>query len=224
MGDRRIDLHIHSFFSDGVLLPSEILRRAQALDFEAIAITDHVDASNLEEVLESLLRLLEEQESDRPITFIPGVELTHVSPASIPRLAKRAKELGAGLVLVHGETIVEPVIEGTNRAAVECPDVDLLAHPGFITLREAEIAARNGVYLELSARGGHALTNGHVARVALAAGAKLVVNSDAHSPSDLIGQEMARLVAKGAGLNEEEVERATVINPRELVKRALERR
>lgn len=219
--DRRIEFHVHSFFSDGDLLPSEILRRAQALGFEALAITDHVDASNLEEVITSLLHLSQKQRGDFQILFIPGVELTHVAPGSISKLARRAKEIGAGLVLVHGETIVEPVVTGTNRAAVECPDVDILAHPGFITPEEAEIAAENGVYLELSSRKGHCLTNGHLARVALSAGAKLLVNSDAHSPHDLIGQEMARLVAKGAGLSEEEVEKATVTNPRALVQRAI---
>ena len=47
-GENRIDLHVHSFFSDGVLLPSKILRRAVALGYGAISITDHADASNLD--------------------------------------------------------------------------------------------------------------------------------------------------------------------------------
>jgi len=100
----------------------------------------------------------------------------------------------------------------------------VLAHPGLITPEEAALAAANGVYLEISARKGHCLTNGHVAKVARAAGAKLVVNSDAHSPRDLIDQAMARLVAAGAGLDEGEIEEAVMANPRALVRRALERR
>ena len=47
-GKNRIDLHVHSFFSDGVLLPSEILRRAATLGYGAVSITDHADASNLD--------------------------------------------------------------------------------------------------------------------------------------------------------------------------------
>ncbi len=223
MTEGRIDLHTHSFFSDGALLPSEQLRRAVAAGHRAIAITDHADASNLEDILERLVRFARHQDGDFPITFIPGVELTHVAPRSIAPLARRARELGAGLVLVHGETVVEPVAPGTNAAAVACPDVDVLAHPGLLTPDEAREAAANGVYLELTSRGGHCLTNGLVARVARKAGARLVLNSDAHAPRDLIDQAMARRVALGAGLTEDEVMAATVTNPEALVERALAR-
>jgi histidinol phosphatase-like PHP family hydrolase len=219
----RIDLHTHTFFSDGELLPSELVHRAVTLGYAAIALTDHADASNLEQILKQLKQFLFEQANDFPLTVIPGVELTHVSPARIAPLAKRAKELGAGLVVVHGETIVEPVEAGTNHAAVECAEVDILAHPGFITVNEARIAAQNNVALEISARKGHSLTNGHVAIVARVAGAKMIVNTDTHSPNDMIDQAFARAVARGAGLNDAEIEMATVTNPRALVERAKNR-
>ncbi len=216
------ELHTHSFLSDGELLPSELIRRAYVKGCIAIAITDHADASNLERVVRELVRLAMEQNDNLPITFIPGVEITHVPPSAIPRLARRAKELGAGIVIVHGETLMEPVRPGTNRAAVECPDVDILAHPGFITVEEAAIAAENGVYLEISARKGHCLTNGHVVKVANIAGAKLIVSSDAHSPGDLMDPELARKVAMGAGLEGEELELTLFHNPANLVEKALQ--
>lgn len=218
---KRIDLHTHSFFSDGELLPSEFCRRAVVLGYGALAITDHADASNLESVLDKLVRFAQEQARFFPLTFIPGVELTHCPPETIAGLARRARRLGAAIVNVHGETPVEPTAPGTNRAAVECTDVDILVHPGFITEEEARLAARNGVYLEITARKGHCLTNGHVAWVARTVGAKLIVNTDTHSPSDMIGQAFARKVAAGAGLTPEEVEAATVTNPGELVQQAL---
>jgi putative hydrolase len=221
--NQRIDLHVHSFFSDGVLLPSEILRRAAAKGYGAIAITDHADSSNLDEIVSSLVRFAKEQRGDFPLIFVPGVELTHMAPASIAPLARQARKLGAGLVVVHGETIVEPVMEGTNRAAVECAEVDILAHPGFITLEEARIAVENGVHLEITSRSGHCLTNGHVVQIARQAGAKLILNTDTHTPGDMIGQEMARLVAAGAGLTEEEIHIVTVVNAQALAQRALSR-
>ena len=218
--EQRVDLHTHTFFSDGALLPSEQLRRAVAMGYGAIAITDHADASNMELLLTALRRFAEQQADDYPLVFIPGVELTHVAPGSIAPLSRRAKELGAGLVVVHGETLVEPVAPGTNAAAVACPDVDILSHPGLITVGEARLAAANGVYLEITSRRGHSLANGHVAQVAREAGAALVVNTDMHEPGDMIDQSMARLVAAGAGLSPKEVEAATVTNPWALVERA----
>ncbi len=217
----RIDLHVHSLFSDGVLLPSEILRRAASLGYSAIAITDHVDASNLDEAIAGLVRFQKEQEEDFPLRFVPGVELTHVPPRSIAKLARRAKLLGAKIVIVHGETLMEPVASGTNLAAVSCSDVDILAHPGLITLEEAQLARENEVYLEISSREGHCLANGHIVMVAQKVGAKLIVNTDTHSPRDMMDQEMAQQVAAGAGLDEKGVRAATITNPEELLERAL---
>ena len=48
------------------------------------------------------------------ITIVPGAEITHAPAEIIPKLAKKAKELGAEVIVVHGETLVEPVIEGTT--------------------------------------------------------------------------------------------------------------
>lgn len=151
------------------------------------------------------------------IVAIPGVELTHVPAPSIRGLAKRAKELGARIVVVHGETIAEPVEKGTNLAAVQSPDVDILAHPGLLTPEEAKLAAANRVYVEISARRGHCLTNGHVAQLALTSGAKLIVNSDAHDIPDLLTPGFAAAVLKGSGLNEAEVQQVLSTNPQTLV-------
>ena len=221
---QRIDLHTHSLLSDGVLLPSELLRRVSAMEYGALAITDHVDWSNITIVVESLLRLREEQPSDFTVTFLVGVEITHVAPRTIAPLARRARELGADLVVVHGETPVEPVAEGTNSAAIDCPEVDLLAHPGFLTLAEARRAAARACTIEITARKGHSLTNGHVARMIVLAGADAVVDTDSHEPGDLITLAAAERVALGAGLSPAQALAATVTTPRELVRRLLERR
>lgn len=221
MQKRRIDLHTHSLLSDGGLMPSELLCRVDALGYAALAITDHADASNLEQLIASLQRLLAEQLDDFGTTLLVGLELTHVAPRSIAKLARRAKELGAEIVVVHGETIVEPVAPGTNRAAVECPDVDVLAHPGMLTPADAALAAQRGCLVEITTRGGHSLSNGHVARVCREVGALMVVDSDSHQPGDLPTFDFARLVAAGAGLSEAEVHAATVTNPQALVTRVL---
>lgn len=222
--DGRIDVHIHSLLSDGALLPSEVLRRMACLGCAGLAFADHADASNLEGIISALHRLVADQGDDYPFPVLVGVELTHVLPRSIGRLASQARAAGAQLVVVHGETLVEPVAPGTNRAAVECPDVDVLAHPGLLTPEEARLAAANGVFLEITSRRGHCLSNGRVAALAREAGARFLVNTDAHSPSDLIDLEMARRVALAAGLTPPEAEAAVRAHPTALLQRALERR
>jgi histidinol phosphatase-like PHP family hydrolase len=197
-----IDLHTHTTFSDGELIPSELVRRAEVLGYTAIGITDHVDYTNIEHVLACVSRV-KYLEDVLDIRIIVGVEITHVPPPKIGPLALLARKLGAEIVVVHGETPVEPVRPGTNRAALEAR-VDILAHPGFITLEEAELARENDVCLEITSRLGHNITNGHVARIASQARAKMVVDTDTHAPRDLINSERAQQIAVGAGLTQAE--------------------
>ncbi|MEN6292793.1 MAG: histidinol phosphate phosphatase domain-containing protein [Methanobacterium sp.] len=215
--NKRIDLHMHSIFSDGELLPSEMARRAHVLNHEAIAITDHVDASNIDCVRRIRDVILDIREN-WDIEVIPGAEITHAPAEIIGKLANKAKKLGAEIIVVHGETLMEPVVEGTNWAAVNCPDVDILAHPGLITHEEAQTAKDNNIALEISARRGHSLSNGHVAKVALEVGANLVVDTDTHAPEDIISYETAYNIAKGAGMPEKEILRALRDNPLEILR------
>jgi histidinol phosphatase-like PHP family hydrolase len=194
-----IDLHTHSLYSDGELIPSELVRRFEASGYSAVAITDHVDSSTLDFVVPRIVQASKDLSGVQSVTVIPGAELTHVPPAWIDTLCKRARELGAKLVLVHGETIVEPVPPGTNRAALEA-GVDILAHPGLISPEEVRLASEKGIYLELTGRKGHSLCNGHVARLANEFGARLVLNSDTHAPGDIMGKTLAEKAAMGAGL------------------------
>lgn len=201
-----IDLHTHSLFSDGVLVPSELVRRAQVLGIRAIGVTDHADASNLDFIIPRVVAVSEKLNSLNQIQMIPGIELTHVPPPQMASLAEQARSLGAKIVVAHGETIAEPVISGTNRAALAA-EIDILAHPGLISEEEVKMAAERGIFLEISARKGHSLTNGHVAQLARRLGAPLVLNSDAHEPSDLVTRQQAMKIALGAGLNETDFER-----------------
>ena len=198
------DFHTHSVLSDGELIAMELIRRAAVAGYAAIGITDHCGHGFLERLITELKADCALAREHWGIKAVSGVELTHLPPAAIPGIARRAKELGADIVIVHGETLVEPVLAGTNEAALGCPWVDILAHPGLLTPEEAVLAASNGIYLELSQRSGHCLTNGHVAQLAVEAGARLIVGSDAHSPGDLLTSALVAAVARGAGLDDEQ--------------------
>ena len=199
-----LDLHTHSIFSDGELIPSELIRRAKVAGYRAIAITDHGDQSNVDFVIPRIVKVCHKLSEAYDIIVIPGIELTHVPPIYIGELAKEVRGLGARIVLVHGETIAEPVAPGTNRAAL-LSDIDVLAHPGLITEEEAAMAVKSGIFLEITTRRGHSLTNGHVFKTASRSGAKLILNTDTHSPEDLVSLAQARRIARGAGMTEGEV-------------------
>ncbi len=216
-----IDLHTHSFFSDGVLVPSELVRRAVMKGYEVIAITDHADASNLDFIIPRVAAACKDLNRHWKITALPGIELTHIPPETFGALTERARSLGAALVVAHGETPVEPVHPGTNKAAIEA-GVDILAHPGLITKGDAELAAKKGVYLEITSRKGHSLTNGHVAGVAAESGAKLVIDTDSHEPGDLITDDFALRVLLGAGLSKDRIDEV-LKNCRELAAKAAAR-
>jgi len=205
------DLHCHSLFSDGELVLSELVRRLEVKGYEAVCVTDHADESNIDFIIEGMTRACDDINRHSQTRLIPGIELTHVHPERIRRLTRKARAIGAKIVVCHGETIVEPVIPGTNRAAIEA-GVDILAHPGFISGDDASLAAQKGVLLEISGRKGHSLTNGHVANVARSKGARLVINSDGHAPGDFMDAEHARKVGRGAGLSPEEVEEIYEVN------------
>lgn len=215
-----IDLHTHSIFSDGELVPAELAQRAYAAGYTTLAITDHADHSNLDFIIPRIIKVCLKITEKGNILVLPGIELTHIDPRDIAGLATEARKLGAKIVVMHGETVVEPVPSGTNLAAIKA-GVDILAHPGLITAEEVRLAAQKGVYLEITTRKGHSFSNGHVAQIAGKYKAKLVLDNDAHAPSDFVGRVMAINIARGAGLTEKEIA-AMLANSQKLVKRACE--
>jgi len=202
-----VDLHCHTYHSDGVLGPAEFFRRAEVAGLEGVALTDHADASNIERVIEALRAACESERKYGVLACAAGIELTHVRPGEMPVLIERARKLGAEFVVVHGETPAEPVQPGTNRAAIEA-GCDYLAHPGEITLEDAKLAAERGVILEISGRRGHNAANDHVAAMAREAGAGMVYGGDCHEPGDIRTPEGQREVLAAAGLSGEEIDKA----------------
>ena len=211
-----IDLHTHSLFSDGVLLPSELIQRARKKGYEAIAITDHADISNIDFVISRLKKVCNDtNKAYKDIKCFPGVEITHVAPSLVKGLVTKARKYGAKVVVFHGETVVEPVEPGSNRAAI-LAGVDILAHPGRITEEEVKLAKKKGVCLEITARTGHNLTNSHVAWLAKKIGAKLVFDTDSHAPNDLVDDAGREKILRDAGLNAGDIAQA-IQNARELI-------
>jgi len=200
-----INLHSHSLLSDGVLLPSEVAVRYLSAGYKVIAITDHADYSNIGPVINAILEFTEHWPKDSKIKVLSGIELTHIPPEQFRPLAKYARTKGIRIIIGHGETLVEPVIKGTNRAALEA-DIDILAHPGLITEEEVKLAKKKGIFLEITSRKGHRNTNAHVVEQALRLNARLILDIDSHSPEDIIKPEELVKVASRAGLSQKEID------------------
>lgn len=202
-----IDLHTHTLLSDGELIPAEHIRRAEVAGCRVLGIADHADLATCGRILEALLVAAERENELGRMKVLAGVEFTHVRPAHYAEAVATARKLGAHLVIAHGETIAEPVEPGTNRAAVEA-GADILAHPGLISADDARLAAERGVLLEISGKPGHCLTNGHVAREAVNAGAGLIFGSDAHHHGQMYSRGAAERVCRGAGLDDDQIAEA----------------
>jgi len=213
------DFHTHTFLSDGASSPIELIRFAYAYGYGCIGISDHISYSNLEKIIGPIKADCELAEKYWDIKAVPGAELTNVPAGSIDGMAKKAKECGAAYVIVHGETIVEEVEKGTNMAAVSSKYVDLLAHPGLLKPEEAELAAENGIFLEITSRAGHSLCNGRVVSAGRKAGARFLVNSDSHSHNDLYRGEFQRQVALGSGLSQKEYEEIIKVNQKKFLEK-----
>lgn len=198
------NLHCHSLLSDGVLLPSEIAARYAHLGYRAIAITDHVDYSNIETVVSSILNFTRNWPDKTKIRVLAGIELTHIPLEQFFPLAKYARKEGIKVIIGHGETPAEPVTKGTNRAALEA-DIDILAHPGLISNQDVLLAKEKNIFLELTARLGHRDTNRYVAKQALKLGAQLILNIDSHTPEDIITIKKLERFALSAGLQKKDI-------------------
>lgn len=197
------DFHTHSLLSDGELLPSELARRYEAKGYKAIAITDHTDASNIKMIVPAIVEFCKRWPKNR-IKVIPGIELTHIPLEHFDSLIRFARKKGIKIIVAHGQTLCEPVFEGTNLKALNS-DIDILAHPGNISESEVRLAKKRGIFLEVTTRKGHNATNRHVVRLARKHKAHLVINNDAHAPEDIISIKRLKQFASNVGLSASDV-------------------
>jgi histidinol phosphatase-like PHP family hydrolase len=200
------NLHTHTLLSDGALLPSEVAVRYSAAGYKAIAITDHTDYCNIKSAVSAITDFCMHWPKGSLIKVLPGIELTHLPCEQFKPLTKYARAHGIKVIIAHGETPVEPVIPGTNRAAL-LADIDILAHPGKISDEDAKLAAERGVFLELTSRSGHSETNSFVASQAKKFGARLILNHDSHEPEDIISPKDLEKVGDSCGLNQADIDK-----------------
>ncbi|MBK5112783.1 MAG: histidinol phosphate phosphatase domain-containing protein [Candidatus Heimdallarchaeota archaeon] len=218
----RCDFHTHSFLTDGVLLPIEQLRRAFIHGHVGYGITDHVSLSTLD-VIPKLIEDCKLATKHWGILALPGVEVTHVPVNAIEEVVEKSIEMGALIVVVHGETIAEPVEPGTNLKATQCKDVDILANPGLLTKDVADQCKKNNVFVEITSNRTHSITNGHVAKIGKESQVKFIQNTDTHSPGDMKSYEEGERILIASGFSKKESNVILQDNIREFLSRIYER-
>jgi DNA polymerase (family 10) len=204
LSDIRGDLHVHTDWSDGKASLERMVDAAIALGRRYIVVTDHspavgfgmgLDAGRLRAQIERVRALAASLEP--AFTLLVGCEVDILKDGSLDYSDQLLAELDVVVASVHAGHRLSAG-DQTRRicAAIENPHVDVLGHPtgrmiGTREGRPLEIeevvrkAVETGTVLEVSAQPNRLdLRDTHV-RLAVEAGAKLSVDTDAHSPAAL---------------------------------------
>lgn len=135
---RRIDLHLHTTASDGLLTPSEIVQAAQAAGVEVIALTDHDSIDGIEEARDAAGAIT--------IHVIAGVELSaHDEERELHILGlhlERPETLRPRLVELTQarEERAREIVRNLNTVGVRIAFEDVLALAGNSALGRPHIA------------------------------------------------------------------------------------
>ncbi len=218
LGDIRGDLHCHTVASDGRATIAEMAVAARERGYEYLAITDHsashgfgndVSAAELARQLERIAELDARLEG---IRLLAGSEVNILPDGSLDYEDELLERLDWVVASVHtafgiGEQrMTERVI-----AAIEHPLVDAIGHPTGRLIERREpyaldleavfaAAARGGTLLEINGNPDRRDLSETHARAAAAAGAGIVIDSDAHGPERLANMRWGVLTARRAWL------------------------
>lgn len=212
-----IDFHINCLN----ITPEEAAQAAFLAGYHAIAVNVKLLVP-IKQSLDALRMVTHECSLYSGVEVFAAAKLAYTAPGLLPDAVYTAREAGAQVVLAHGETIASdsiPVAKGTNLAAISA-GVDILAHPGLITLEEAELAAEKHVLLEISTHPGHGLANGHIVAIARKTNAPLIFGSGASSIHGFCNANQLQKIALGATMTTQEIHDA-LENARTLKQRIL---
>ncbi|MDQ3866778.1 MAG: DNA polymerase/3'-5' exonuclease PolX, partial [Actinomycetota bacterium] len=209
LADLRGDLHCHTTWSDGRASVLEMAIAARERGYEYVAICDHtpsvrvvagVDADDLRRQADEIAAA---NEALAPFRVLRGVECDILPDGSLDLPDKALAELDWVTASVHAGQR-QPARELTKRVtdAMRHPAVRALSHPTGRLIgrrppnaldleRTIEVALETGIALEVNGLPDRLDLKGEHVRLAVDAGAKLVVCTDAHSPAGLANVELA---------------------------------
>lgn len=193
------DLHVHTTWSDGTQSIEEMIQAASKMGYAYVAITDHFSTMAVAHGLTERQLRNEMTEIDKiskkfnEIKILKGAELDISADGSLKVEKKILKELDVVVASVHG-TFKQTKREMTNRivSAMESGFVNIIGHPTSRKIdekRPSEIdmekvfdaSKRTNTYLEINSTPQRLDMNDDNVRMAIHAGCKLVIDTDAHN-------------------------------------------
>lgn len=225
VGALRGDLHAHSDWSDGGSPIEDMAAAAAGLGHEYLAVTDHsprltvahgLDAARLEAQLDVVGRL---NARGTGVRLLTGIEVDILDDGSLDQVPELLGRLDVVVGSVHSKLRMERAAM-TERmvAAAADPHLDVLGHcTGRIVVGrgrppsefdpEAVFAAcaAAGVAVEINSRPERLDPPDELLEVAVAAGCRFAIDTDAHAPGQLEWQHLGAAKAVAAGIPPERV-------------------
>ncbi len=219
----RGDLQMHSTASDGKESILEMARAAERLGYRYIAITDHSQAVrvagglNEKELAEHLREIEKAGEKCPGIRILKGIEVDILADGSLDLDDSILRECEVVVASIHYNFNL-PEKEMTRRIVrgLKNPYVNIFGHPTGRLLLQREpysfdfeevvkAAVGEGVTLEINAHPARLDLNDVLARRAKELGARLVIDTDAHSSRQLGLMEYGIFTARRAWLEKDDV-------------------
>ncbi|MCC7144834.1 MAG: PHP domain-containing protein [Phycisphaeraceae bacterium] len=224
LGDIQAELHAHTTASDGLWSIFDLAQSCADRRMHVVAVTDHsksqFQANGLSEE-----RLVQHVQAIRAaaaqfknsITILAGAEVDILADGRLDYPDSVLKELDIVVASPHAALTQDPKKATARlRKAIDNRYVTILGHPtGRLILRRpglapdieelAQAAAQRGIALEINANSYRLDLRDTHARVALEAGCKLAINTDAHGPADLDQLPYGILTARRAGARQDDV-------------------
>ncbi len=222
-GDIRGDLHSHTTLSDGRNSLEEMAAAAIERGYQYLAITDHSashgfgDHVTAERLWERIEEIRAWNKGRKGFRLLAGSEINIGLDGGLDYPDDLVAALDWVVASVHTSFSI-PAAEMTERvlAAIENPDVDCIGHltGRLIGRREpygidveavAEAAARTGTLIEINGNPNRRDLSDRHARLAVDAGVKIVLNTDAHGVDTLDNMDYAVATARRAWLTKADV-------------------
>jgi DNA polymerase (family 10) len=201
--DIKGDMHIHTNASDGNCNIAELAEAAKKAGYEYICITDHSKSSAIanglsaKRLAQQIKQIQKLNEQLKGITILAGTEVDILADGSLDFDNKLLAELDFVIASIHSG-LASPREKVTTRTlkAMDNPYVNCIAHPTGRLIGQREPmdidipavinhAAHTGTALEVNANPWRLDLKDSHCRMAIEAGVKLIIGTDAHSVEGL---------------------------------------